>query len=341
MGRHGGTQLRNPIKIIDRGQQAFAPAAFLYGVVKKFGDDSAGSLAALIAYYGFAALFPLFLVFFTVLGLLAANSSLAHSISNSAVSQFPLIGPQLKNNIHTLHSGSVIGLVIGILFSTYGALGVSQAGQKAMAGVWNIPGVKRPGYLPRMARSLGFLLVLVVDVLLTTGLSSLSTFGLHVAFFHNIGFKVGIEVLTFIINIGVYWAAFRVLTPAEVATRDLLPGAVLGGVAWTILQGAGVYLVGHNVRNAGQVYGTFAVVLGLLAWLYLAAQISLYAAELNVVLRDHLWPRSIVQPPLTDADKQVLNSIALEGARRPEQTVSSTFDDAASDSDTGTGEVLP
>ena len=128
-------------------------------------------------------------------------------------------------------------------------------------------------------------------------------------------------------NIGLFWLAFRVLTPAAVTTHDLLPGAVLGGTGWTALQAIGVYLVGHNLRHAGQVYGTFAVVLGTLTWIYIGSEVSLYAAEANVVLKNRLWPRTIVQPPLTDADKEVLDRIAAVGERRPEQRVESSFAD--------------
>ena len=85
--------------------------------------------------------------------------------------------------------------------------------------------------------------------------------------------------------------------------------------------------MGHNLRHAGQVYGTFAVVLGTLTWIYIGSEVSLYAAEANVVLKNRLWPRSIVQPPLTDADKEVLDRIAAVGERRPEQLVDSSFPD--------------
>ncbi len=318
--------MQNPVRVLDEFQQRYRSTAFVFGVIKKFGDDAAGSLAALIAYYGFVAVFPLLLVFVTVLGLFAGSSSFAHSLENSALAQFPVIGNQLKANVHALHAGSAVGLTVGILVALYGSLGVSQAGQRAMAEVWNIPGVRRPGFFPRLIRSLAFLLVLVIAVLVTTGISSLSTFGVHLALFHNFGFKVGIQVVVVLANVGVYWLAFRILTPASVGTRELLVGAVIGGVGWTILQGAGVYLVGHNLRHASEVYGSFATVLGLLAWLYLASELSVYAAEVNVVLKNRLWPRSIVQPPLTEADREVLDRIALVGERRPEQQVESRFE---------------
>ena len=318
--------MQNPVEAIDRFQQRHRLTAFTFGVIKKFGDDAGTALTALVTYYGFVTIFPLLLVFVTILGLLSANSSFAHSLENSALAQFPVIGNELKANVHALHSGSVTGLIIGLPVALYGSLGLSQAAQRAMAEVWNVPGVVRPGFFPRLTRSLTFLLVLAGNVLVTTGLGSLSTFGTHAGLLRNAGFQVGWNLLVVVANVAVYWLAFRVLTPASIGTRDLFPGAILGGVGWTVLQGAGIFLVGHNLRHAGQVYGTFAVVLGTLAWIYLGAEISLYSAELNVVLKDRLWPRSIVQPPLTDADKRVLDRIASVGERRPEQRVETSFD---------------
>ena len=81
-------------------------------VVKKFGDDGAGQLAALIAYYGFASLFPLLLVLVTVLGfVLEGSPQTRDEVVHSALGQFPIIGTQLERNIHSL-SGTRFGTVV-------------------------------------------------------------------------------------------------------------------------------------------------------------------------------------------------------------------------------------
>jgi uncharacterized BrkB/YihY/UPF0761 family membrane protein len=126
-------------------------------------------------------------------------------------------------------------------------------------------------------------------------------------------------------DVGLYILAFRVLTPKSIGTRSLVPGAVVAGIGWGILQLVGTYLVAHQLRHSSQIYGYFASILGLIAFLYLAAQITLYAAELNVVRTRHLYPRSIVQPPLTEADRRTLTGIAKEGERRPEQRVEVSY----------------
>jgi uncharacterized BrkB/YihY/UPF0761 family membrane protein len=133
------------------------------------------------------------------------------------------------------------------------------------------------------------------------------------------------EVLAVVVNIATYFGAFRVLTPKVVQSRQLVPGAILGGVLWTILQAIGGYLIGHDLKNDSVTYGVFAAVLGLVAWIYVGSEVMIYAAELNTVLARRLWPRGMVQPPLTDADQRSLALQATQNRRRPEQEVSVTF----------------
>ncbi|HEX3946887.1 MAG TPA: YihY/virulence factor BrkB family protein [Acidimicrobiales bacterium] len=312
---------------IDGAQQGFAPAAFVFGVIKKFGDDRAGSLAALIAYYGFLSLFPLLLLLATILGIVAGhNPSFAKSVEHSALSQFPVIGTQLGKNITALHKNSVPGLVVGILGLVWGSQGAIQAAQYAMAEVWNVPGVVRPNFWSRLVRTLLMMALMGVFLLLSTFLTGFISFSAHEALVT----QIGAVLLSLALNVLLYLVAFRVLTPKQVGHVGLLLGATLGGIGWTALQLGGTILVDHTLRNASHLYGFFAVVLGLIAWIYLAAEMTLYVAEVNVVRARRLWPRSLVQPPLTPADQEVLEYIAKQDERRPEQHVSVRFHPATS-----------
>jgi uncharacterized BrkB/YihY/UPF0761 family membrane protein len=132
--------------------------------------------------------------------------------------------------------------------------------------------------------------------------------------------------LVVVLNVGLYWLAFRVLTPPQIGGRDLVVGAILGGVAWTALQALGSWLVARQLRHTSELYGTFGVVLGLLFFLFLASEILVYAAEVNVVRARDLVPRSLAPPPLTAADEAVLAGVAEAEQRRPEETVAVTFE---------------
>jgi YihY family inner membrane protein len=316
----------NPVERVVRRADAFQQRhrvpAFLFGVVKKFGDDRAGSLAALMAYYGFLALFPLLLLSVTILGFVAQhNSDFQERLVDSALSEFPIIGDQIGRNVESLR-GSGLGLVISLIALAWGSLGFTQAGQHAMAQVWNIPGVDRPGFFPRIARGASIIAVLGLGVVATTVFSSFGFFDSSLPVLRGLALLV-----TAALNVAISLAAFRLLTPKAIASRDLVPGAVLVGVAWSVLQLIGGYLISQRLQNTSEVYGVFAIVLGLLFWLYLAAQISLYAAELNVVLARRLYPRSIVQPPLTEPDRQALRELARQEERRPEERVRVDFVD--------------
>jgi len=313
------------VRSLDRVQQRNRVAGLVVAVVKKFGDDRGPSLAALLAYYGFLSLFPLLLVFTTILGFIG-NTDLQRNMVGTALAEFPVFGQQIgKNATHPL-TGSGIGLAVGLALLLYGSLGVAHAGQHAMAQIWNVPGVVRPGFFPRLARSVAFFIVLGIGVAVTAGLSGLATLSGRAVLA-----RVGLLLAGAAINVGLYVAVFRVLTPKTAPTQALLPGAVVGGIGYSILLALGTGLIQHQLRHAQALYGQFAFVLGLLGWLYLVAQLSLYAAELNVVRLRRQWPRSIVQPPLTSADERVLRDIARQEERRPEQRVGVGFDPGAAE----------
>jgi YihY family inner membrane protein len=317
---------KNPVeraaRRLDAVQRRHNWLAFLFAVVKKFGEDDAGSKAALIAYYGFFSLFPLLLVFTTTLGfILNGHTALQDKILHSALRQFPIIGNQIGTSSHSL-KGSGLALVIGLVGTLWAGMGVTQAGETAMNAVWNVPARKHPNALFSRLRGLVLLVIFGVGVLATTFLAG---FGSSSA---GILVKIGAIAAAAIINLGMFLVAFRVLAAEKLSWRDVLPGAIVATVLWEILQGIGGWYVARSLKGASQVYGFFAIVIGLLGWLYLGAQMTLFAAEINVVLRRRLWPRSLVQPPLTTKDKEALRSLAKMEERRPEEEIVVRFKDS-------------
>ncbi len=316
--------IQRAARAVDGAQRRWRIAAFVFAVYKKFGDDRGGSLAALLTFYGFLSLFPLLLVWVTVLSLFpGAGHSLIEHVERSAFAQFPIIGAKLSSNIHQLHRNSALGLAVGIVTVLWGSQGAIQTAQFAQAQVWNVPGTGRPNFWAREARTLAMMGVLVVFLVASTAVAGFATIGHRSA-----PVVVAGIALSLVLNVSLFAVAFRILTPAQL-TSPMLPGAVVGGCAWTAQQYFGGVLVDHTLRNASPDYGFFAIVLGLIAWMYLGAEASLYAAEVNVVWARHLWPRAMVQPPLTTADKQVLSAIVLQDARRPEQRVAVDYDEGA------------
>ena len=314
--------IEKAVRRVDGVQQRRKAQAFAVALIKKYGDDNGGVLVANLAHSGFVSLFPLLLVLVTLLGLVASKDpAVRHQAIKAVAHQVPVIGNQLTGNVQQLRRSSIIGLVVGLIVLTWGATGLAQAGLFTMGQVWNLPGPARPGYLQRLGRALAFLAVLGFGVAATTLLTGLGLYGHGPSLLAAAG-----EVLVAAANVGMFFLSFRVLTPKGVPTRKLVPGTVAGGLAWTVLQALGTYVVGH-FRHTDAVYGAFGTVLVLLAWITLSVEITVYAAELNVVLARRLWPRSIVQPPLTEADRAVLAAQALQNQRRDDQRVHVSYDD--------------
>ena len=307
---------------LDRFQQRHAVTAFPLAVWRKFGDDQAGNLAALIAYYAFLSVFPLLLVLVTVLGMVLANSPrLQEDVLNSALTEFPVIGTQLRSNIHSL-GRSGIGLAIGLIGTFIGARGVAGAVQNAMNQVWAVPRRERPGFPISWLRNFALIGVIGLGVLVTTALSGIGSWGGH-----TLGpwSRIGVVALSLALNVGLFWLGLRVATAAQITWRELRLGALLSALVWQALQYLGGYVVAHSLRHASSLYGTFGLVLGLLAWLHFQAQLTLYAAEVDVVRTRNLWPRSLFPPPLTKQDRAAYDAYAKAEQRRPEIRIETRF----------------
>jgi YihY family inner membrane protein len=317
------------LRRVDEQHQRRAWIAFPYAVMKKFGDDQAGNLAALIAYYGFLSLFPLMLVMVTLLGLLLQNNpELRDTIKTSALANFPVIGDDISKNVHSLR-GNGLALALGLVVAVWAGLGIMKVLQTAMNAVWNVPYRHRPNFWVSLLRAMIMLVVLGVITIASAAAGSVGV-GSDNWVLGIIGIAISV-----MLNLILFLLAFRILTTENVTWGDVFPGAVVAASAWTVLQAVGGYIVSHQLQGASDTYGAFATVIGLLAWIYLGAQVTLFAAEVNVVRKRRLWPRAIVQPPLTNADERALTSYAEQEERRPEEDVDVRIDDAATSGNEG------
>jgi len=307
-----------PARALDRLQRRRAVLGFPLGVARKFADDHAGNLAALMAWYGFFALFPLLLVLVTVLGyLLRGNPDLYHTIVGSSVRQFPVIGGDIQ--VDAL-GGSAVALAIGLIGAIWAGLGIALAGQRAMDRVWDVPRRLRRNFLTARLRGLLILLVLgLLNVAATTAVGLLAS-GRGGTALKASGFPASV-----LLDVVLFWAVFRLFTADAVPTRQMWPGIAIAGIGWAVLQVLGGVYVDRVVSPRNNTYGLFAIVLGLLTWLYLGAQMLLYAAEVNVVRARRLWPRSLFDPA-TEADMRALRAAARVEERREGERIEVTFD---------------
>ncbi len=287
--------LATAIERLDRAQRRHAVIGFPLAVRRRYSDDRAGYLAATIAYYGFFSLFPLLLVLVTVLGYaLAGDPSLQQRIVGSALAQLPVIGTEIQQHALT---GNPVALAIGIVGALWTGTGVLLASEHAMSRIWDVPRDRELGFVASRGRALGLLALLGGSLLVTTALSGASGSGGGL----GIAVRVGSACLSLAANFLLFWLAFRLLTPGRLAWSSLVGGAAAAAVGYEALQLVGSYYVNHVLRNASNVYGTFALVIGLLSWIYLLATVFVLAGECNVVAARHLWPRPLrAGDPLDD-----------------------------------------
>jgi YihY family inner membrane protein len=255
----------------------------------------------------------------TVLGfVLQGNPGEQQRILNGTLGQFPILSDQLK--LHSL-KGSTFALVIGIVGSLLAGLGVTNATQNAFNRIWDVPFKHRPNFLFARLRGLGMLAILGTLSILSTVAAGFVGTASHGATAVVVGVLVA-----FVLNLAVFMTAFKLLTAADVDWRELLPGVVVAAVCWQLLQHLGGYYLDHELKRTGPLYGVFAFVLGLLAWLYLGAQLTIFAAEINVVKARRLWPRSFFSDPLIEADRRALTSSAEVEERVEQEDVEVNFD---------------
>ncbi|MGC8464560.1 MAG: YihY/virulence factor BrkB family protein [Acidimicrobiales bacterium] len=277
---------------VDRLQQRNAVLGFLFAAYRKANDDRVSSLAALFAYYALFAIFPLLLILVTLLGLLLhSDPSLRQRILNSALSNFPIIGPELKAKVDGLSSN--FGLGVGLVTLLLATRGLSSLASRAMNDVWNVPNVHRVGFPASLGRTFLWTIIVGVGITGSTLLSgSRSLFPLSL-------------VGSLLVNVAVFTSCARVLLERTIPTRSLLLGSVLGALLWQVLQFFGAVVVEHELQHANAIYGFFGIVIGLLTWMYLQAYLTLLAMEVDVVRTRRLWPRGLQREHPTSADLTV------------------------------------
>jgi YihY family inner membrane protein len=318
---------------VDRFQRRHPALGFPLAVVYKYFEDFGPYLAALIAYYAFVSLFPLLLLLATVLGfVLAGDTGLQQHMLHSALAQFPVVGDQLGQPKRL--GGGTVGLIVGILGSLYGGLGVAQAAQYAMNTAWRVPRNSRPNPFKARGRSL---VLLAVAGLALSGTTALSTLGATGGGSTYLAVRAAILAASVAINAAVFAFAFRFATTRRLSVREVAPGAIAAALAWQVLQSFGIVYIAHVVKDASATNGVFALVLGMLAFLYISATVVVICVEINVVRVDNLYPRALLTPftdnvELTRADRRSYANQAEAQRSKAFEDVDVTFDPPSPDS---------
>ena len=320
-GSAGGahSDIKAKLDRADEFQQEHKALAIPVAVLRKFGEDKSTNLASMIAFWAFFSIFPLLLVFVTLLGFFLPQGTKGEVLGRVA-QMFPMLDPSTVSGL----SGSWWALIIGIVTALWSGSSVVRVTQFAFNSVWEVPFHERPKLVEQVTRSVAVLgtvgLGLVLSTLITSFVSGTAN-GLSLGWFgHVVGYVIAIAL-----DVGLFVVAFRWLTDRDVSTRDVLPGALLSGIAFWVLQTLSSLIISRYLQNAQSTYGNFATVITILWWFYLQSIITLLGAQLNVVLRERLHPRALVDAPDTEADQRAYDAYAKERTYQEEEHVEAEF----------------
>jgi membrane protein len=292
------------IKGVDEFQRNHTPVGFTYAIIKKYGQDNGGYQSAIITYYAVLSLFPLLIVFTTVSQLVLRSHPDLHAKVVSGLNRyFPIIGNQLQEAVHSPKKAGV-ALLISSLITLYGARGVASALQFSINSLWHIPPTKQPSFPKNTIRSLGILFTGGIGFVVAAVLAGYTAI---------LGHSIEVRILSIVISMLVLWGTFififKLALSGNKPPRRVAIGAAFVAVGIQLLQTLGSTILAHELKSLRNMSDTFALVIALMFWIYLQAEIILYGVEIDAVRHYHLFPRSL-QPPLTDADKVAYASYA-------------------------------
>lgn len=305
---------------LDAFQQKRPWLSFPHAVIKKYGEDSGGFHAALLTYYGFVSLFPLLLVLVTVVQLgFRSDPAFQQEISENVGRFLPLVGDELQQNIHGMKSVG-IGLMIGLLFSLYGARGGADAFRFAIDNMWQIPKNKRAGFPKNILHSMAIIGAAAAGFAATVAVSIFTADLGHAWWVKVIANLAGFGIVALVLGY-----AYRIAMGGRLRLRYMMLGATIAATLIQLLLSFGSILLAHELHNLSGTYGTFAVVLGMLFWLYLLSQIILFSAEIDTVRHFGLWPRSLSGKLQTDHDHAAYDLYAKTEKYVPNETIRTKF----------------
>lgn len=322
--------MKSPVRAVDRFQRRHPVLGFPLALIYKFFDDQGNYLAAMVAYYAFIAIFPLLLLASSILGfVLQGNPDLQERMLDSALSQFPIIGDQLGRQEGL--SGSTSGVIIGALAATYGAMGLGQAIQNTMNTAWTVPRNSRPNPILLRAKSL---VLLATAGMAVVGVSTVSILGSNAEIFSpaaNSAIRWLIRIASIVVVGLMLTLLFTMATARDHPFWSAAPGAFTLAIGWQVLQLVGTTYVEKVINVTDGMNKTFALVLGLVGFLYLMAVAGIVGIEVNVVLVRRLWPRALLTPftdrvDLTDADRRAYASYVLMARHKGFETVAVSFE---------------
>jgi membrane protein len=255
--------------------------------ITDWSEDNAPRLAAALAYYTIFSMAPLLLIAISMAGLVFG----AEAVQGRVVEQIDgMVGRTGAEAIEEMLKSArkpgagVIATITGLVTLLLGATGAFNELRSGLNTVWEVPPPPKKGILGMVKDRVGsFMMILVIGFLLlvslalSAGLAAVSDmFGFAGPLLQAVNVVVSLAVVT-----GLFAAIFKILPDTHVEWRDVWFGAGVTAVLFVIGKFAiGLYLGKSSVASAHGAAGSLVV---LLVWVYYAAQILFFGAELTQV----------------------------------------------------------
>ena len=305
---------------VDHLQARIAPIAFAYAVFKKYADDEGSRLAALMAYFTFLSLFPVAIGAVTILSRVLRNSpekvrSIIQDVVPEAYQQ------QIFDAYRALPTSGAplwIAMVGLLLAGTGGAFALYAMTNQLFA----VPYRYRYGFGPRYVRVVLVVFIMAIAVLIVSVGGGIAGAWSDILAINRISvFLMSTATFSASLYVSITILSRRVLHP-----RELLPGALLGGIVVTTVVSLGSRLVTSFVANSAPVYGAFATVIAVISVLVLTSNGIVISLEISIVHAWELWPRGIDIHLLFPGDERAYALLTLMDERMPSQRNDVRFD---------------
>ncbi|MGQ3231259.1 MAG: YihY/virulence factor BrkB family protein [Blastomonas fulva] len=305
------------------------PPSAWWAIIKRVyvmnGVHNLALLAAGVAFFAFLAFVPLIAVIVLLYGLIADPGTVANSLDllNEVVPNevLVIVREQLLQIVTTSSTQQGLGLVLALLFSTYGAMRAATAMMRALNIIYEEHETR------------GFFRTTLVAVMITLGMAGIAVVGLvsislfsyvrnFLAPYIGASSLMLIQTLTWVVAamlVSVTFAIFFRYAPDRRAAkwRWLSLGSMASTVLWLcITLGFGFYAA--NVSDYNATYGSLAAIVIFLMWLFLSAYAVLIGAEINAETERQTFRDSTVgaDRPLGQRGAVLADSVALDEAEQ-------------------------
>jgi len=258
---------------------------------ERYQERRGDRLAAALTCYAFLSFFPLLALAYSLLGYLVGVSAQARDYFVRAInSQLPGLAGQLQVE-QIAQSKTAVG-VLGLVALLVTGLGWVQVLRESLRSIWgNEPGGGGNFFLRKVwdAAVLAFLgVILICGMAVTTVTTSatntvLSWLGLQDVPGAGTGLRLLSLACAILFDTVVFLVLFSRLSGTRAPWRRIIRGALFGAVGFEVLKQVAAILLGRTTANP--VYGTFAVLVGLMVWINIASRFALFSAAWTATRR--------------------------------------------------------